>query len=122
VSTSDSTATFLVEIGDAGGLETSGYNSDSKYHEGTSIAGQGQSTAAFAVCREQYGTSAIINGTVTFQLEDASDFTWVMTANLHHFGTGASWAHGGKSLSAELTQLKLSGFTGDAGAVNITYE
>jgi len=120
VSMTDTTATIKIELGDAGGIETSGYVSGGKYLEGTAIAGQVNATNGFVI-REQFGASNSLNGFCEFVLADAGTFSWVMNGQNHHVGTGHGLTAGGKSLSAELTQLKVSGFTGDAGYLNVLF-
>ena len=123
VGMAQTTATILIQLGDAGGIETTNYKSGAKYHEGTAIAGQVSSaydgTGNAFFMREQFGATAILNGLCTFVLADAGTYTWVMNGQNHHTGTGHGFTAGGKSLSAELTQIKLSGFTGDSGFLNL---
>ena len=118
VSTGASSDT-LVQIGDAGGIETSGYVGRGMAHDGSTHP-VSVSTSAFNMysntgTREMYGT-------MTLTLEDAANFTWVATAVMDGTsGTMAMTLASSKSLSAELTQLQISGGTFDSGAVNIMY-
>ena len=120
VSSAETGITIKIELGTSSGLETSGYVSGGKYHEGTAIAGQVNATDGF-VLREQYGATNSINGFCEFVLADAATYSWVMNGQNHHVGTGHGFTAGGKTLSAELTQLKVSGFTGDAGYLNVIF-
>ena len=110
------TADGLVQIGDSGGIETSGYTSMAG-KDGALQAG----TTSFLVMI--MGSSSVLQGQMMLTLEDASNFTWVAT---QHFGDNVNtplwYGAGQKSLSAELTQVKISGGTFDAGAINILYQ
>jgi hypothetical protein len=112
---------YHVTIGDAGGLETSGYVG------GAVAAGPAQeqedSTSAWRInALDQYASDPF-SGLVIMSLEDSSNFTWTYLSILSSVAVG-SFSSGYKALSAELTQLKWeqsggSNFT--AGAVNIQY-
>lgn len=116
------TSDLLVQIGDAGGLETTGYKSTASLDTG---ATRTTSTAGFVLsARADASAASIFYGQVTLILEDSSDFTWTSTDNL---GTDVVTHNGAgrKSLSAVLDRVSLtsvSGDTFDAGSVNIAYE
>ena len=109
---------LLVQIGDAGGIETSGYVST-----GANVSGATSSTAGFLLRTEVDGR--IASGHMVLTLSDSANFTWiashaakVATDNIAHGG-------GDKSLSAELTQVRITRTgtdTFDAGALNILFE
>jgi len=104
-----------VTIGDAGGLETSGYVSCG--FNGTS--GQ-TSTSEFLI--NIGGTSEAINGSMFLNLKDSSNYTWVSSHTIAESTQPTLYTGGGvKSLSGELTQLSVSGSTFDAGSINIMY-
>jgi hypothetical protein len=104
-----------VTIGDAGGLETSGYVSCG--FNGTS--GQ-TSTSEFLI--NIGGTSEAINGSMFLNLKDSSNYTWVSSHIIAESTQPTLYTGGGvKSLSGELTQLSVSGSTFDAGSINIMY-
>jgi hypothetical protein len=115
----DGTDNLLIQIGDGGGIETSGYNSTSS-DQATPVA----STAGFIV---KCGFAAgVFSGQMILSLENATTFKWseqhgIAEAANAIFGAGA----GGKTLSAELTQVTVTrdgtdNF--DAGEVNIQYQ
>ena len=103
-----------VTIGDAGGLETLGYVAVSTTAVGVDIT----STAEFLMSNDD--ASQLIQGTMTLVLKDSANFTW---CSHHVIGTGVNGFHGAgtKSLSAELTQVSVTGGTFDAGSINIMY-
>lgn len=112
------TNSVAVQLGDAGGLETSGYINTTFDSVGSATT----STANFTM----YGALAAnsLSGTMTLALVDSATNQWVQSHELRAAtGTGA---HGGgeKALSAELTQLAIistGASTFDAGQVNIMY-
>jgi len=123
VSTSG-TNDLILTLGDAGGLETSGYLGAC-----TTIAGATPSTsnytAAFGLS-DAVTAASVIHGSVTLNLEDAADFTWCCTSVLAYSNAATvSIGAGSKSLSAILTQLSITTVGGtdtfDAGVINISY-
>ena len=118
----DGTAALLVQIGDSGGFETSAYTGGG-YSPG---GGYSASTSGF-----KFGTTLaagdLVHGTMILTLEDASNFTWVSSGVGTQTTTSGGMGSGGaKSLSAELTQIRVTTVGTpddfDAGAVNITTE
>ena len=108
-----------VTIGDSGGLETSGYISGSTTHV-SSASAISVSTAEFIM--KGNDTSNVMHGTMTLTLKDASNFTWT-ESHLGHLRSDTTIVGGGtKSLSAELTQVSVTGGTFDAGSISIMYQ
>ena len=60
-------------------------------------------------------------GHIFLTLKDSANFTWVMSGVMKQGPNLMGFGAGNKSLSAELTQVSISGGTFDAGSVNITY-
>jgi hypothetical protein len=116
VSLNGTAGNFTVQIGDAGGLETSGYLGGAWASSGlTSTAGE-----AFRLYSQN--ASDLMSGHVILTLKDASNFTWISSSTI--WGVNTSAISGGlKSLSAELTQVavKASADSFDAGSINIMY-
>ena len=118
----DGTDSISVRIGDAGGIETSGYvASSARLDDDDSILWINRTTGfplklSFA--------SAIVNTQMILTLIDSTNHDWVES----HTGASASnEGHSGggtKSLSAELTQLQILPINGnmDAGSINILYQ
>lgn len=113
---------FLVQIGDSGGLETTGYVSGSTAIAGGSVA-SAQSTSGFIITcddsnRTNHGHMIITRVTGN---------TWVASHSVGAVAGSAGSAVGGgsKTLSGELDRVRFltSGInTFDAGQVNIFYE
>lgn len=112
---------FDVTIGDAGGLETSGYVSTTISGEipGGTINNGIASTAEFAIIHNSGDT---FSGTMVLTLKDAANNTWIATVLGKSSTTHVVMGGGQKSLSAELTQLQISGGTFDGGSINVMYE
>lgn len=114
---------FLIQIGDSGGFETSGYVSTTAgigAAGGTSVA---TSTSGFVVWAND--AADIVSGTMVLDLIDAATFAWV-SSHSGKVATTASIVGGGdKALSAELTQVRITRAgtdTIDAGSVGLSYE
>jgi hypothetical protein len=126
--TGASASDLLLQLGDSGGIETSGYDSGSGYIQTASAASAKASTAGFVV-HSSSTASVAFNGIFTLALLDAATNTWVSS---HNFAApAAAWqrtTHGGgvKSLSGELDRLRLTFANGtetfDAGIINVMYE
>ena len=114
---------YLIQIGDSGGFETSGYLGASGY-QGNADQGTQLLTSGFVM---QTGDSnSVFTGIVHLVLVDGSTNTWVSSGM---FGSTATaylrFGAYGKSLSSELTQVRItsvSADTFDLGKVNIQYE
>ena len=115
------TSPFLLQLGDAGGIENTGYVSSSTGFTGTG-GSTSSSTAGFVVA---YDTAAyIVSGAVTFNYVGAN--LWV-SAGVGKMATNVSFTSGGdKTLSDTLTQIRLTTVGGvntfDAGTINILWE
>lgn len=111
------TDNILVQLGDAGGFEATGYISNS----GDS-ASQGASTVGFIV-RNTVATDTP-TGSMLLHLMNAATFQWVQQHGLYRSNASAIAGGGSKSLSAELTQVRITTDgtnTFDAGTINIAY-
>ena len=119
------TDNILVQLGDAGGVEATGYLGSAT----------GLSTGTVAVTNYTTGfgipvgsASNVIHGSIVLNLvEDAAGFTWVASGNIGLSDSASFIALGGsKSLSAELDRVRVTTLAGantfDAGAINISYE
>lgn len=121
VSTNGS-SNLLVQLGDSGGIENSGYLSNAVNY-GTSIV---QSTAGFVVTGAN-GATATVLGKVVIDLENSAAFSWISSGTLFDStGNLQYMSAGSKSTSAELDRVRITTVNGtdafDAGAINISYE
>ncbi len=116
----DGTEEILIQLGDAGGIETSAYSSTSK--DGTATD---SNTSGF-ILTVSNAIADSVHGSVILTLLDSSTFLWVSHGSLRPAATKVIVSAGKKALSAELTQLRIT-TTGtpddfDAGSINIQYE
>ena len=106
-----------IELGDAGGLEQSGY-------VGRSTVAGGGTTVNFTDHFECTFLNAADEwyGQFVLTLEDSSNFAWLCTFQLGRYQQDVWDGGGGKTLSAELTQVALrTDNTFDSGAASILY-
>jgi hypothetical protein len=118
VSTSG-TSLLQVQLGDSGGIETTGYTSGGWINNtttNTSTTGF-LANASTAAANIQYGimTIALVSGNV-----------WIASCSSGFSGGGGSVTGGTKTLSDTLTQVRITTVNGtdtfDAGSINILYE
>ena len=122
----NSTSPKIIQIGDSGGIETSGYSGT-----GTVLGnGSGTSTgmsSGFSASQASAATD-VLSGQATISLLDASTNTWTYSGI---FGQATATAiiffsGGAKSLSATLDRVRITTVNGtdtfDAGSINILYE
>ena len=126
VSQASNAQTIRIQIGDGGGIETSGYlNTAGKIADQAIESATIRNTAGFSVGTVNWDSANILHGSVWFTLQDAAAFTWCFHGMLNESDDdGIYLGSGSKALSAELTQIKFStaaGATFDAGAVNIMF-
>jgi len=124
VSTSGTSAK-VIQLGDSGGIETTGYLSSGVSFIDPTM-GSTSSTTGFII--RSLVAAEVLSGSVIFTLENASTYKWVATGIMSGSGAGAGnmfWNAGEKSLSAELTQLCITTNNGtdtfDLGEINIAY-
>ena len=105
-------------IGDSGGLETSGYTGGSALMSGGGVVFE---TTKWPISGNN--AADVFTGQIILALHNSSNFTWSQSHSAWVRADSYCTAGGGsKDLSAELTQLQLSGGTFDAGSVNIMYQ
>ena len=110
---------FICQIGDSGGVETSGYWSYvTNAWDGTSSGSTGNFILTNAVV-----AATVYQFKIVLDLENASTNTWVSHSFV--FGTNTAFVGiGSKALSGTLDRVRFNanGDTIDLGAVNISYE
>lgn len=120
VSTSG-TSVILIQLGDSGGIETSGYTAASYNDTGGSNS---TSSAGFSANQASVAASAY-SGSMT--ITSMGSNTFAETGTFYRSGTaGMSYCAGYKTLSDTLTQVRITTVNGtdtfDAGTINILYE
>lgn len=119
------TDTLLIQLGDSGGIEASGY-----FGTGASINSAGASasvaaTTGFLIPSGSAGN--LINGSVTITLENSANFTWCAQGVLGDSANALTFFVGGrKSTSAALDRVSITTLNGtdafDSGEINIQYQ
>ena len=118
------TSDLQVQLGDSGGVETTGYASVSAATGGgTQITPTAVVTTGMVV-KNETGAGASFQGTVVFV--NISGTTWTQSHSVVDTGTARCiFGSGAKTLSGTLDRVRIttvSGDTFDAGSVNILYE
>lgn len=119
------TAEWIIQIGDSGGIETTGYL-------GSAIAAVAGGASAGTTPTTGFGvlnvnSSAVAHGVVVLQLMDSATNLWTSGTAVGLSNAGVSASGGGsKALSAPLDRVRLTTIAGtatfDAGQVCIAYE
>lgn len=109
----------LIQLGDSGGIENTGYVSSANYSTSTS-----DSSAGFIILYAVVASSSNHGGSII--LSNLSGNTWVSNGNMTDNGGRNSSSAGYKTLSDVLTQVRITTVNGtdtfDAGSINILYE
>ena len=121
--TLDGTEDFSVRVGDAGGIETSGYLSSSMEIDGDDTNTEKASTSGFIIARG--ATGDIHSGTMDLILSNATNNTWIGSHSLKSNSTDVVSGGGSKaSLDTVLTTITLLDTGSDnfnGGEVNIRW-
>lgn len=114
------TSNLMVQIGDSGGVEATGYTGAAAL-DNSSITAY---TTGFGLDGTTRGAAGVCHGEITMTLVDSSTFTWAASGHTYN-GTNLSNCVGSKSLSAELDRVRITTVGGadtfDAGKINIAY-
>jgi hypothetical protein len=120
----NSTSRKLIQLGDAGGVETTSYVSTSNDVNQASGTSGTSSTAGFVI--ESAAAAEIISGHYTFTLVNAATFTWIGSGVMKKGTTHVVLSAGSKALSAALTTVRMTTVNGtdtfDAGSINVQYQ
>lgn len=122
---SNSTVVPLLQLGDAGGIEATGYVGSSTVVAANDNTSAAQHTTG-AGLSSTYATTIIVSGSISINLMDATTNMWVITGVLGRNDTAATHNIGyTKSLSATLTQVRLAAGAAssfDAGSATVSWE
>jgi hypothetical protein len=116
----------LVQLGDSGGVETTGYTVVVTGGSNAASPSVASYTSGFVV--DSGNAAAALSGHLVLTLHNSATNTWVASGNFISSSGVASYffAAGSKSLSATLDRIRLTTTGGtntfDAGTVNILYE
>ena len=118
------TSNLQIQLGDSGGVETTGYLCTSTTIQGTAV-GTLAFTAGFGI---RYDSAAgVRHGAVTLSLLNSSTNAWAAAGVLATSDTaGTIQTAGSKALSDVLDRIRITTVNGtdtfDAGSINILYE
>ena len=116
------TAVPIVQIGDSGGLETSGYAGSTSIVIGTA-ADSAPHSSGFRLGADVWLASRVMEGMLTLMKMDGN--TWVCSGCISRSDAGDGVVHisGSKTLSAVLDRISVVTTDAfDAGSINISYE
>jgi hypothetical protein len=117
----------MIQIGDSGGIETSGYLGAVAYASNGSAIIANNFTTGFGVTGS-VAAASVLHGQVVLTLQDATSQNWVSSVSLGYSNSADIAVGGGsKSLSpGPLDRLRITMVNGtdvfDAGSINIMYE
>ena len=117
------TSGVQIQLGDSGGVETTGYSTSGTAITGTNTCGISAFTSGFVMLGSLAGASR--SGAIVFT-NIATNY-WIGIGNIdEQGGAQAGYTQGFKELSATLDRIRLTTVNGtdafDAGLVNIIYE
>lgn len=112
----DSTGNILVQLGDSGGVETTGYDSGSQRGGSTTVD---TSTSGFIL--SMAGASNVAGGNMT--LQRMGDYRWSEDHGARVTGLGVAVGGGIKNLSDTLTTVRVTTTSGnfDGGLIGLSY-
>jgi hypothetical protein len=115
------TSDVIIQLGDSGGVENTGYVSSCNQFGTTPTAST--STAGFLVLEEVTAANAASGHCI---ITNISSNTWIQSSNMAETLPTNALAAGTKTLSDTLTQVRITTVNGtdtfDAGSINIMYE
>jgi len=119
INTSD---TIIIQLGDSGGFETTGYFAQSAAISGTNTSTIATYTTGFGSA----STNAANTNTGNMIINNVSGNTWIASGVFTGATTNVNYAAGSKTLSDVITQVRITTLLGtttfDAGSINILYE
>jgi hypothetical protein len=118
------TSKVIVQLGDSGGIETSGYLGSVAFADLSTAA---SNFSSGFIVDDGTNAAAIRHGSVIISQVSAAAFSWACFGNMGRSDAAAiSVSAGSKALSDTLTQVRITTVNGtdtfDAGSINILYE
>ena len=121
----NSTSIPQIQLGDAGGVETTGYLAMVTNIQTASNTTRGVTATSGFIYLHAGNASSVVNGSITFSLLGSN--TWTVSGNLYDSGGAQlNTVSGAKILSDTLDRVRITTVNGtdtfDAGTINILYE
>jgi hypothetical protein len=118
--------TLLIQLGDSGGIEATGYLGAGVQLDAGSMATINYTTG-FGIPNPSGAAASVRHGSIILSLENSSAFRWCASGLLGYSNSAnATMIAGAKALSAELDRVRITTVSGantfDAGEINISYE
>ena len=118
------TSNLQIQLGDSGGIETSGYIADG-FSTSTNQVGNTNYTSGFGIGFANQAAASLSYG--SFTITNLSGNIWtIFGAIAHSTSATTNFTTGAKTLSDVLTQIRITSINGtdtfDAGSINIMYE
>lgn len=122
----DGSSNLLLQLGDSGGIEATGYTSGAAGISGSSVVAAVRSTIGI-ILTPANAVGTLLHGTLVLTMEDASDNTWAAKGNFADSGADyVMFCAGTKATSAVLDRIRITTVSGtpafDSGVINISYE
>ena len=116
-----------IQIGDSGGIETTGYNCGNLGAAAGVVVNNHTSGFVIGLNTTTWSASRVISGSITLTLLNATSNTWSASGSFALSNTTLMFfTAGSKSLSATLDRVRIGTIGGtntfDAGTINILYE
>jgi hypothetical protein len=125
LSAAGSNSRLLIQIGDSGGIENTGYTSTGAYTNGSAGASNSETTG-YVLDNGGGQPANFVTGTAVITLLDPSTNLWVATHMAELTGGYLVFGGGRKTLSGTLDRVRITSVNGtntfDAGSINIMYE
>ena len=121
------TSAPIIQIGDSGGIETTGYSGSIGGTSGAAASTADNLSAGFALVQSTLiAAGSVFHGVLILSLVDSATNTWSAISNVGDSTTSRiSFMGGSKALSATLDRVRLTTTNGtdagDAGSFNILY-
>lgn len=119
----NATGDIIVQIGDSGGIETSGYTGSWGYLNNAAASAEGDLSSGFSVSGGSGGAAGAIYGHIELVCHNPLTNTWTASGALGFGSTSSIMAFvgGSKTLSGELDRVRLTTVAGTAAFDNGTF-
>lgn len=97
---------LLVQLGDSGGIENTGYVGTTALHVNASTPAISSSTAGFPIATKS--ASDVVSGVLSIVQVDSAAFTWVCSGSFRASALDTVNSGGHKALTGALTQIRLT--------------
>ena len=116
-----------IQLGDSGGIETTGYLGSNTIIAGGTAQQLFTSGFGIGVNTANWAATVVVSGAITITLLDSSTNTWAASGSVGRSDVASTYfTSGSKSLSATLDRVRITTVNGtdtfDAGTINILYE